>query len=322
MEQLIVLKGLTKRFGQMTAVKDICLNVSKKQVLGFLGPNGAGKSTTMKMISGFLEPTSGTAEIAGFDVINNPVEVKSHIGYLPEGAPTYSDMTPNSFLQFIAEIRGFDGKDRQSRIDLVVEQVRLKEVLFQSIETLSKGYKRRVGLAQAMLHNPQVLILDEPTDGLDPNQKHHIRMLINEMAQEKAIIVSTHILEEVEAVCTDALIIANGEVMKKGTPDELLETDPHHNTIVVRTSISDAQKVQGEFERFGKISPMNQADRNDGLVGFCLLEKSKKVNLTEVRKLISEKNLPVEEVFRQKGTLDRVFIKITSLNNGVGYKNA
>jgi len=195
-------------------------------VLGFLGPNGAGKSTTMKMITGFLTPTSGTAKICGFDILSQPIEAKKKIGYLPEGAPAYPDMNPEEFLNFIAEIRGLRGDAKTKRVREVIEKVNLGNVAHQSIDTLSKGYKRRVGLAQAILHDPDVLILDEPTDGLDPNQKHEVRTLIKAMAKEKVIILSTHILEEVDAVCTRAMIIANGKIVADGTPEQLEAKSP------------------------------------------------------------------------------------------------
>jgi ABC-2 type transport system ATP-binding protein len=192
-------------------------------VLGFLGPNGAGKSTTMKMITGFLEPDSGSARIAGHDVGTEPLAAKAKLGYLPEGAPAYSEMTPAGFLAFVAAVRGFRGRDADRRIGAAVERTALGSVLSQPIETLSKGFKRRVGIAQAILHDPPVLIMDEPTDGLDPNQKHHVRGLIRDMAFDKAIIVSTHILEEVDAVCTRAVIINKGRIVADGTAQELLQ---------------------------------------------------------------------------------------------------
>src|SRR4051812_1279506 len=215
---MIELQNLCKRFGPLTAVHDITLSVGRGEVLGFLGPNGAGKSTTMKMAAGFLRPTSGTARICGADVVDRPLEAKRRLGYLPEGAPAWPDMTPGAFLKFIARIRGFSGREAGRRIGRAVELTQLGGVLHQPIETLSKGFKRRVGLAQALLHDPEVLILDEPTDGLDPNQKHEVRTLIRDMAPDKAIIVSTHILEEVEAVCTRAVVIARGRLLADQTP--------------------------------------------------------------------------------------------------------
>src|SRR5579883_2879953 len=204
MDEMIAVRHLSKRFGPITAVDDVSFTVARGEVLGFLGPNGAGKSTTMKMITGFLAPTSGTAVVCGHDVLQEPVEVKKKVGYLPEGAPSYPDMTPTAFLWFVARIRGFRGGEARERIKTAIERTSLQSVLAQPIDTLSRGFKRRVGLAQALLHDPPVLILDEPTDGLDPNQKHEMRKLINVLAPEKAIIISTHLLEEVDAVCSRA----------------------------------------------------------------------------------------------------------------------
>jgi len=218
----IKVKSLNKSFGPINAVRGVSFEVNHGEVLGFLGPNGAGKSTTMKMITGFLEPTSGTVEVNGFDVLDNPIEVKRSVGYLPEGAPAYGEMTVKSFLNFIADVRQLTGSHRQKRIDEVVDIINIKHVIDQSIETLSKGFKRRVGIAQAILHDPSVLILDEPTDGLDPNQKHEVRNLIKEMSEDKAIVISTHILEEVDAVCSRAIIISSGVLMFDGTPTELI----------------------------------------------------------------------------------------------------
>lgn len=218
----IKVKSLKKSFGPIHAVRDVSFEVNHGEVLGFLGPNGAGKSTTMKMITGFLEPTDGTVEVNGYDVLDNPIAVKRSIGYLPEGAPAYGEMTVRNFLNFIADIRQLSGSGRQKRIDEVVDIINIKDVIDQSIETLSKGFKRRVGIAQAILHDPNVLILDEPTDGLDPNQKHEVRKLIKEMSEDKAIIISTHILEEVDAVCSRAIIISSGELLFDGTPTELI----------------------------------------------------------------------------------------------------
>ncbi len=222
----VEISHLRKDFGRFTAVADLSFTVKQGEVLGFLGPNGAGKSTTMKMITGFLTPTAGTAKICGFDILSQPIDAKKKIGYLPEGAPAYPDMNPEDFLNFIAEIRGLQGDIKRKRVREVIEKVNLGNVAHQSIDTLSKGYKRRVGLAQAILHDPDVLILDEPTDGLDPNQKHEVRTLIKNMAKEKVIILSTHILEEVNAVCTRAIIIANGKIVADGTPEQLEAKSP------------------------------------------------------------------------------------------------
>ena len=223
---MIEIKNLSKSFGPFRAVDGITFSVERGEVLGFLGPNGAGKSTTMKMITGFLTPTAGTATVCGHDIETDPIGAKRKIGYLPEGAPAYPDMTPAAFLDFVADIRGLAGPGKASRIAEVVGLVHLEGVLHQRIETLSKGFKRRVGLAQAILHDPEVLVLDEPTDGLDPNQKHEVRTLIRRMAKNKAIVLSTHILEEVEAVCTRAIIIAQGRILFDGSPTDLQKEGP------------------------------------------------------------------------------------------------
>ena len=226
MGAMIEIRGLTKHFGPLKAVDGVSFDVAQGEVLGFLGPNGAGKSTTMKMVTGFLTPTAGTIRVAGHDVATAAVAAKKELGYLPEGAPAYPDMTAETFLGFVAEIRGFSGAEKRRRIEEVVRKVHLEGVLRQPIDTLSKGYKRRVGLAQAILHDPRVLIMDEPTDGLDPNQKHEVRSLIREMGREKAIVLSTHILEEVEAVCTRAIIINKGRIVFDGKPSELESRAP------------------------------------------------------------------------------------------------
>ena len=220
---------LHKRFGSLVAVDEISFSVGAGEVLGFLGPNGAGKSTTMKMIAGFLSPSGGRASVCGHDVEADPIAAKRCLGYLPEGAPSYGEMTPASFLRFVADIRGLAGAERRRRLDEVIERLQLGSVIQQPIETLSKGYRRRVGLAQAILHDPQVLILDEPTDGLDPNQKHEVRGLIREMAPGKTIVISTHILEEVHAVCTRAIIIAAGRIVADDTPAALAARSPRHD---------------------------------------------------------------------------------------------
>jgi len=218
---MIKIKNLTKKFGHLTAVEDVSFEVQPGEVLGFLGPNGAGKSTTMKMITGFLAPTAGSIEVCGFDVSEKPIEAKKRIGYLPEGAPSYGEMTPVQFLEFIAQVRQLSGQNKIDRNKEVIQQLHLDKVLNQSIETLSKGFKRRVGLAQAILHDPDVLILDEPTDGLDPNQKFEVRELIKSIAPDKVIIISTHILSEVDAICSRAIIIADGKVLVDDTPEGL-----------------------------------------------------------------------------------------------------
>lgn len=225
-QTLIEIDGLTKRFGAFVAVDNVSFNVAKGEVLGFLGPNGAGKSTTMRMLAGFMIPTDGTARICGHDVQSDSVAARAALGFLPEGAPTYPEMAVRGFLRFCAKIRGFKGGELDDRVDHAIDLTGLQGVWLQPVETLSKGFKRRVGLAQALLHNPPVLVLDEPTDGLDPNQKHEVRALIQKMAPEKAIVISTHILEEVDAVCTRAIVIANGRIVADATPAELEARHP------------------------------------------------------------------------------------------------
>ena len=221
MAALIEIEGLTKRFGAFTAVEGVSFSVDKGEVVGFLGPNGAGKSTTMRMLAGFMAPSAGTARICGFDVQEQSVAARRNLGFLPEGAPTYPEMTVSGFLGFCGRVRGFRGAELATRIARAMERTELQGVRLQPIETLSKGFKRRVGLAQALLHDPAVLVLDEPTDGLDPNQKHEVRELIRRMAPDKAILISTHILEEVDAVCTRAIIIAHGKVLADSPPSAL-----------------------------------------------------------------------------------------------------
>lgn len=247
-QTLIEVKSLDKNFGAIHAVKNLSFSVRKGEVLGFLGPNGAGKSTTMKMITGFLEPTAGTVSVCGYDILEEPIQVKEKIGYLPEGAPSYGEMTVKNFLDFIADIRVMKGKEKENRVDEIIKKINLESVRNQTIDTLSKGFKRRVGVAQALMHDPEVLIMDEPTDGLDPNQKHEVRTLIKEMAEHKAIVISTHILEEVDAICTRAIIIASGELLFDGTPEELLaKSDSGRMDDVFREITTDFYAKTGEM---------------------------------------------------------------------------
>jgi len=315
MSEMIALNNLSKWFGDLVAVDRINLSVGRGEILGFLGPNGAGKSTTMKMVAGFLEPSDGSATVCGHDVVKQPVEVKRCIGYLPEGAPTYGDMTPRGFLQFIAEIRGFDGTERDKRIDEVVEKVILGEVMGQPIDTLSKGFKRRVGLAQAILHDPEVLILDEPTDGLDPNQKHHVRGLIREMAAGKAIIVSTHILEEVEAVCSRAVIIARGKLLADGSPDDLIARAPNHNAVVVSVAsenVGSAVQTAAAIEGVQNVETLNAPD---GGARFRVQPKDGEVLVAPLGEALKAANIDIHQIYVERGALDDVFREITT-NSG------
>ena len=239
---MLKVDNLKKSFGAFQAVKGISFEVKKGEVLGFLGPNGAGKSTTMRMITGFIPPTSGTAVIDGHDIIQDPVGAKGALGYLPAAAPSYRSMTVTDFLTFIAKVRGFEGRAAKEKVDAVLQKARLTNVARQTIDTLSKGYRQRTCFAQAILHDPKVLIMDEPTDGLDPNQKFVVREMIKEMSAEKAIIISTHILEEVDAVCSRAIVIAGGEIKADGTPEKLRGMDPSGKLdVVFRTLTMDKE---------------------------------------------------------------------------------
>ena len=316
MSEMIALENLSKRFGDLVAVDRISMTVGRGEVLGFLGPNGAGKSTTMKMIAGFLEPSEGTATVGGFDVVDSPVEVKRRIGYLPEGAPTYGDMTPRGFLRFISEIRGFDGADRGKRIDEVVEKVILGEVLDQPIDTLSKGFKRRVGLAQSMLHDPEVLILDEPTDGLDPNQKHHVRELIREMAKDKAIIVSTHILEEVEAVCSRAVIIARGKLLADGTPEDLISRAANHNAVILSVAAENAGSAALAAEALDGAAGVEILDSPDSGARLRVMPRDGAALVVPLGEAMRSAGVDVQQIFVERGTLDDVFRDITTSPSG------
>jgi len=306
---MIELDHLTKRFGALVAVDDISMSVSRGEVLGFLGPNGAGKSTTMKIVAGFLEPTSGIAKICGHDVTVDPVAVKRRIGYLPEGAPTYGDMTPISYLGFIAEIRGFDGAEKRRRVDMSVERLGLERVLRQPIETLSKGYKRRVGFAQAILHDPEVLIMDEPTDGLDPNQKRLVRSLIHEMAAEKAIVISTHILEEVDAVCNRVVMIAGGRLLADGTPASLRARAKDHNALLLRVVPDKVEAARVKISAIDGVSTVETVTRRDGAV---ILRVPAGTNAATVVAALGAENIAVEELMNEVGMLDDVFYDITA----------
>lgn len=304
---MIEIDHLTKKFNQFTAVDDMSFVVREGEVLGFLGPNGAGKSTTMKVITGFLAPTHGSVKIDGHDITRSALEAKSLIGYLPEGAPCYGDMTTLEFLNFIAEIRGFRDAEKRERVDHVIEQVELDKVRYQTIETLSKGFKRRVGLAQAIMHDPKVLILDEPTDGLDPNQKHHVRELIKNLAKDKIVIISTHILEEVSAVCTRAIIIANGRIVADGTPAELEARSRYHHAVSIR--LTSAYNLAADLADNPEIEAIEKAGE-DGL-GFTIVAREGKPIFTAVSEVAQERHWPVSEFHVNRGELEDVFRTIT-----------
>jgi ABC-2 type transport system ATP-binding protein len=312
METMVELDGLSKHFGPFVAVDGINLKVSKGEVLGFLGPNGAGKSTTMRMVAGFLTPTAGTAKVCGHDVASDPVQVKSLLGYMAEGSPSYEDMTVRAFLTFIAEVRGLSGQAAQARIEEVVTKIKLEDVIDRPIDVLSKGYKRRVGLAQAILHDPPVLILDEPTDGLDPNQKHHVRTLIEDMAAEKAIIVSTHILEEVEAVCTRAVIIGNGKLLADGTSEELLRNLPEHNAVHVVVAPEVASDAATKLQGATNVSDATQVTRDDGTTEIQCAPTNGADILVAVGAVLRDNSIPYSQLYKNRGDLDAVFRQITA----------
>jgi ABC-2 type transport system ATP-binding protein len=302
---MIEVEQLSKQFGTRIAVDRLTFKVGSGEVLGFLGPNGAGKSTTMKMLTGFLRPSAGTARINGFDIQESPLQAKRELGYLPEGAPSYGDMTVSQFLRFIADIRGVQDSRRQSRIDAVIQEIHLGEVLSQRIETLSKGFRHRVGLAQAILHDPKVLILDEPTDGLDPNQKHEVRNLIRGMAKDKIIIVSTHILEEVEAVCTRAMIIAHGHLLVDGTPEALMARSRYHGAVTLELDNSaEAARIIGQQPEVAAVEIENDAQ-------ITALAKQGQALLPAMSRLIEQHRWSVRGMYQQRGRLDEVFRDIT-----------
>lgn len=312
MDVLVDADRLRKTFGHIIAVDEISLKVARGEVLGFLGPNGAGKSTTMKMLTGFLEPDGGTARICGIPVAERPKEAKSRIGYLPEGAPAYGDMTPGSFLGFIAEIRGFDGAAKSDRVAAAIARTGLEHVIDQPIETLSKGFKRRVGLAQAILHDPPVLIMDEPTDGLDPNQKHHVRSLIAEMAKDKAIIVSTHILEEVEAVCSRAVVIDRGRIVADGTAEDLQRQMPYHNAVALMVDHERAEVITNALSAIANVQSVERLAQKNGHIQLRALPKNGVSIAADVAAVLAARSLPVAELYVERGRLDDVFRKITS----------
>lgn len=312
LNQMIEIEGLTKRFGPIAAVAGIDLKVAKGEVLGFLGPNGAGKSTTMKMVTGYLAPTGGRVRVCGHDIESDTIEAQRFIGYLPEGAPAYADMTPRQFLAFIAEVRGFRGEKAKEAVARAIAKTELDPVLEQNIDTLSKGFKRRVGLAQAILHDPPVLIMDEPTDGLDPNQKHSVRALIRAMAPQKAIIVSTHLLEEVEAICTRAVIIDRGRVVADGTPAQLLARSRHHNAVTLALPAAQAEIAKNKLKTLGAVASVEQAGRTNGTVELTAFPKSGALLIEDVSALAVREKWDVKELYAEAGRLDEVFRAITT----------
>ena len=310
---MIDCQGITKKYAYLTAVDNISFRVSPGEVLGFLGPNGAGKTTTMRIIAGFVTPTAGRALVSGFDAESQGMEVKQRIGYLPEGAPSYPEMTPRSFLEFAAEVRGLSKARQATRLEEVFTLLHLDSVLEQSIDTLSKGYKRRVALAQAILHDPEVLILDEPTDGLDPNQKHEVRELINQMSKNKIIVISTHLLEEVEAVCNRAIIIANGHILVDDTPANLKSRSRFHNAVSLKlVDSSQLEQVRSEIEALTEVTATEVDYNNNRLTAFPVPDRTP---LTAISELATAQGWEFSEFHLESGRLDEVFRTITGNEN-------
>lgn len=302
---MIEIKNLTKQFGDFVAVNDLSFTVKSGEVVGFLGPNGAGKSTTMKMLTGFLSASSGSVLINDLNIEEHALTIKQGLGYLPEGAPAYGDMTVLQFLSFIADVRGLTGRKKQARLARVIKDVELASVLDKSIENLSKGFKRRVGLAQAIIHDPKVLILDEPTDGLDPNQKHHVRALIKNLAKDKIVIISTHILEEVTAVCNRALIINNGSKIFDGTPQQLQAKSPYHHAVTIElTQNVDNTNVLAELDHVASVVE----DQNK----VTVLAESGQNIFASVYDKVQTLGWQFDAIYSEKGRLDDIFRELTT----------
>jgi ABC-2 type transport system ATP-binding protein len=307
---MIDCQELTKHYGSLIAVDNLSFQVHPGEVLGFLGPNGAGKTTTMRVIAGFLPASSGRVTVSGLDIAKEATEAKRRIGYLPEGAPTYPEMTPRTFLEFVCDVRGLAGQRRRQRLDEVYGLLHLDRVIDQQIDTLSKGYKRRVGLAQAILHDPEVLILDEPTDGLDPNQKHEVRGLINSMAENKIIVISTHILEEVDAVCNRAMIIARGKILADDTPQNLEARSRFHNAVSIK--FSDPGQLTQAREDIEALREVGETmlDRNSGRITAFPAQGQEP--FAAVSELARTRRWRIAELHLESGRLDEVFRSITA----------
>ena len=309
---MIVVDALSKQFGQFQAVDEISFEVQRGEVVGFLGPNGAGKSTTMKMLTCYLPPTSGNAEVNGFSINSQTLQVQEQIGYLPESAPSYNEMQVEEFLSFIGEVRGYTGSELRRRVGRVLELTSLQEARKQIIDTLSKGFRQRTCLAQALIHDPPVLILDEPTDGLDPNQKHEVRELIRRMSEERTILVSTHILEEVEAVCSRALIISEGRLVGLGTPDELLSQSIYRNAITLSVSGVNAETLLEDLNGLEQVYSVERLeDMPNGAITVRVFPKDRESISSELEKFLKKKKMSIEQFFVERGRLDEVFRKLT-----------
>lgn len=304
---MIEVSNLSKSFGHIHAVQNLSFSLQPGEVVGFLGPNGAGKSTTMKMLTGFLSPDSGQIKISGLTMPRHKLKVQQQIGYLPEGAPCYGEMTVLDFLLFIGKVRGYSGQELKQRVWQVLELLELESVLAQHIETLSKGYKRRVGLAQAIIHQPKVLILDEPTDGLDPNQKHQVRQLIRSLAKDRIIIVSTHILEEVSSLCNRVLLIASGQLVADASPQQLLQSSRYHQAVTIFPSQSLTPQ---QLSRLSATAGVTELEHNAN-GSLTLLAAPEAAIFPELNQLIASHNWPIAELTVEAGRLDEVFRRLT-----------
>jgi ABC-2 type transport system ATP-binding protein len=309
---MIKVRNLHKTFGKITAVNGISFTVEKGEVLGFLGPNGAGKSTTMRMITGFIPPSAGEISVGGFNVLDNPIPAKRLIGYLPENAPSYIDMTVLGFLTFAAELRGLRGQEKQRAIDRVVEMCFLESVLHQSVETLSKGYRHRTCFAQAIIHDPEVLIMDEPTDGLDPNQKHEVRTLIRKMGQTKAIIFSTHILEEVEAACSRAIIIDRGRIVANGTPEQLKQRSEYAGAVTIRLLDGEIELVRQKLSQISSVEKSVVLADSPLTIRVYSKRNGQRGELARaIGEVAAKEHWRIDELHTEEGRLDEVFRSIT-----------
>lgn len=304
---MIDVEQLSKRFADVIAVDRLSLQVKEGEVLGFLGPNGAGKSTTMKMLTGFLSPCEGRIAICGHDIEKQRLSAQKIIGYLPEGAPAYGDMRVKQFLDFIAAVRGFRGQEKKRKVAAALEQVSLQDVSGRTIETLSKGFKRRVGLAQAILHDPKVLILDEPTDGLDPNQKQHVRELIQNLSRDKIVIISTHILEEVSAVCTRAVIIAEGKLRSDGSPEQLLAQSRYHNAVNFHLTNPCGESIA----KLATIAGIEDVEVSECGRRIVVLAQRGQFIYPQVDDFIRQQALCIDNISVERGRLDEVFQRVT-----------
>jgi len=311
---MIKVENLTKQFGANVAVNDVSFSVERGEVLGFLGPNGAGKSTTMRMITGFIPPTAGRITVGGHDMLENPIPAKRLIGYLPENAPSYTDMTVQGFLRFAAEMRGLTGEARRKAVNRAVEMCFLEGVLLQTIDTLSKGYRHRTCLAQSIIHDPDILIMDEPTDGLDPNQKHEVRNLIKRMGANKAIIFSTHILEEVDAACSRVIIIDRGTIVANGTPDELRRRSPRAGAVsVVLLGVPAAPAAQklGALEGVARTETLEDLPNRAVIQAIPKAPERKAELVRAIMELVGREQWKVEDLRTEEGHFDEVFRSIT-----------